>query len=638
MFEKLFEPMMINRTTIKNRLMVPAMVTNLADTDGMCTEALRAYHEAKARGGWGLILTEDYAVAPEGRGYERVPGLWSDEQRESHRAIPQAIHQYEGAKVFAQIYHCGRQTRPDLNGGTQPVAPSPIPCPACRCMPRALEIEEIELLVTRFAGAAVRAKDAGFDGIEIHGGHGYLIAQFMSPYSNKRIDAYGGSLMGRMRFPLEILAAVRARVGEDFPIGFRISADEMLPGGRTLEETLVIAHLLEQNGVDVLNVSVGAYGTPAVVAPMHFAHGWIVEYAEKVKREVNIPVIAVNRITDPLMAERIVAMGRADLVAMGRASLADPELPKKASSEQSEQIRSCIGCIVCDNSLVRGQHIRCSVNPTLAYEHEGPLLPAQKPKTILVAGAGPAGMEAARIAALRGHDVTVFERETLPGGQFRAAPFPPCKGEHAGLLAWQWQRCREAGVKFEFQTELTTEIIEQKKADKVIVATGAQPLRPPICGIEGQHVLTACEALLGAQLGDRVIVAGGGAVGVETACHLAMQGKTVTIIEMRDTFVAEEDERIRAQEEALMDRLRITRMPNTKLKEIAQTGVVVEQTAEQRFLEADNVVLALGYRADDGLFRALECAGIDAELVGDAKRARKLVDAMREGYLAGRRI
>ncbi|MEA4853016.1 MAG: FAD-dependent oxidoreductase [Christensenella sp.] len=638
MFDQLFQPLKINGATIKNRLMVPAMVTNLATNEGMCTEALVAYHAAKAKGGWGLVITEDYAVEPAGRGYQCVPGLWNDEQGKSHSAIPKAIHEYQGAKVFAQIYHCGRQTSSDLNGGYQPVSASPIPCPSCRCMPRELKAEEVEALVTKFADAAQRAKRAGFDGIEIHGGHGYLIAQFMSPYSNKRIDQYGGNLINRMRFPLEIIKAVRQRVGKDFPIGFRISADEKMPGSRTLEDTLVIVKMLEEQGVDVLNVSVGTYGTPVVVAPMQFPHGWIVEFSEKVKQVVKIPVITVNRITDPMMANQIIEMGRADIVAMGRASLADPEFPNKAKCGNVEDIRSCIGCIVCDNSLVRGGHVRCSVNPVLAYEQEGDIKKARNPQKVIVVGAGPAGMEAARTAAMRGHDVIVYEKNKQPGGQFRAAAFPPYKGELSSILTWQWQQCRKAGVKFIFDTEFTPEIALKEKAQKIIVASGPKPLKPPIPGVDKPHVVYAYDVLLGQETGQNIVVAGGGSVGVETACFLGMQNKNVAVVEMTEHLVAEEDDRIRGLDYELMDELKIEQLPCTKVVEITNSGIVLQCSGKSYFRNADTVVLALGYRSDSSLYTALKEVCDTVVIAGDAKQARKLVDAVREGYLAGAEI
>ncbi|MGI6152703.1 MAG: FAD-dependent oxidoreductase [Christensenellaceae bacterium] len=638
MFSELFSPLKIGSVTIKNRLMVPAMVTNLSTDKGMCTEAFVAYHEAKAKGGWGLIVTENCAVAPEGRGYRLIPGLWTDAQRDSIGAIPQAVHKYDGAKIFAQIYHCGRQTTPAINGGYQPVAPSAIPCPSCGVMPRELALPEIETLVKKFGDAAERAKQAGFDGIEIHGGHGYLIAQFMSPYSNKRVDRYGGNLQNRMRFPLEVIEEVRKRVGKEYPVGFRISAEEQMPGSRELEDTLVISKMLESCGIDIIHVSVGTYGTPVVVAPMQYAHGWIVPLGEKVKQAVDIPVITVNRITDPFMANQIVEMGRADVVAMGRASLADPELPNKAKAGTPEEIRQCIGCIVCDHTTDCDKSVRCSVNPTLAYEYEGPIQKTKSPKKIFIAGAGPAGLEAARAAAVKGHDVYLFEKDSQPGGAFRAAPYPPYKGELATVVSWLWQQCEKLGVTIYLNTELTQGRIAKDKPDKVIVATGAKPVMPPIPGIDKGHVFTAYDALMGhVETGQTVIVAGGGSVGVETACHLGLQNKRVCIVEMLPEFAADEDIRIREQFYMLMEKLKIEMLPLTRIAEITEKGAILENKGECYFKPAEHIVAAFGYRGDDCFYKAAcEVCG-NVELIGDAGKAGKLVDVMRAGYLAGSR-
>jgi len=638
MLSNLFSSLKINSVVIKNRLMVPAMVTNLCTDEGMATEAFIAYHETKAHGGWGLILTENYAIAPEGRGYRNVPGLWSEEQAASHQALTERVHKYEGVVLFAQIYHCGRQTRHDLNGGYQPVSASPIPCPFCKEIPKELSQSEIEDIIVKFSRAAKRAKDIGFDGIEIHGGHGYLIAQFMSAYSNKRTDRYGGNLINRMRFPLEVIEVIRKEVGNDFPICFRISADEKLPGSRSIEETMIIAEILEKHGVDALNVSVGAYGTPVVVAPMQYPQGWIVEYAEKIKRAVNIPVITVNRIVDPLMADQIIRLGRADIVAMGRASLADPDLPRKAMAGKLDEIRNCIGCIVCDASLVRDTQIRCSVNPTLAYESEGQPVAAAKPKKVVVIGGGPAGLEVSRVAAARGHNVLLYEKSDRLGGDFAVAAFPPYKGGLASFISWQRAQCEKSGVEIILNTEVTPDLIKENLADILIVATGAEPLIPDIPGIRLSHVKYAKDVLLGTDTNERIVVLGGGSVGVETACFLGMQGKNLSVVEVREGFSLEEDARIREQNYKLMNELGIKQFPNTKAVEITTTGIILETRGQRFFKRADTVVLATGYRSDDTLFKELKGLCSEIHKAGNTECVGNLIEAVRSGYCLGASI
>ena len=402
MLKYVFSPMKIGNVAVSNRLVVPAMVMNYCHSDGTASERYIAYHETKARGGWGLIITEDYAVDPRGKGFPNIAGLWNDAQIEGHGQLTRRVHDI-GTKIFAQIYHAGRQTSRAVIDA-QPVAPSPIPCPRLQEMPHELTLPEIHDLEEKFGNCALRARKAGFDGIEVHGAHGYLIAEFMSPYSNKRIDEYGGNLPGRMRFPLEIIENIRRKAGRDFPVIFRISGDEGVPGGRTIEDTKAIAAMLEEAGVDALHISAGVYGSGHTITPPAFVgHGWIADHAAAVKKIVNIPVITVGRITDPFVAEGILAGQKADLVAMGRASLADPELPNKAAAGRFDDIIPCVGCLQgCIGMLTQNQPTACLVNPTLGKEQELKIRPAESKKRIFIAGAGPAGMEAAIVAARRG--------------------------------------------------------------------------------------------------------------------------------------------------------------------------------------------------------------------------------------------
>jgi len=438
-----FSPISVGNVKIKNRLVVAPMVTVYCDTDGMATERFITYHETKAKGGWGMIIVEDYAVDPLGRGFW-TPGLWKDEQIKSHTALTERVHS-AGAKIIAQIYHAGRQTASALIG-QQPVSASPLPCPVMGEIPRELTITEIKKIVSQFGDTALRAKKAGFDGVEVHGAHGYLIAQFMSKYSNKRTDAYGGPLENRLRFPLEIIADIREKCGPDFLIDFRISGDDKVPGGRTIEETKAIAIKLEKEGVDLLHITAGTYeSTWAIIPPMNINPGWIVDYAAEVKKVVNIPVMTVGRINDPFLAESILLSGKADIIAMGRASLADPELPNKFAAGRYEDIRPCIGCQQgCLEILFKNEPIRCLVNPTLGFEYLNELKKARKPRQVTVVGGGPAGLEAARAAALAGHEVTLYEKwidwvGNLPSPLFhqpKAIFLPTSRGQPGKLKNW----------------------------------------------------------------------------------------------------------------------------------------------------------------------------------------------------------
>ena len=385
-YPHLFSPLKIGTLTTANRLFVSAMVTNFCDMDGFATERYIAYHEEKAKGGWGLIITEDYAVTPDGRGF-KTPGLWKDEQIAGHRELTRRVHQYQ-SRIFAQIYHCGRQTHPLMPYTRKPATASALNCPACLMDTRELTIPEIQEIVTQFADCASRAKAAGFDGVEIHGAHGYLIAQFMSWHANKRVDEYGGPLGNRMRFPLEIISAIKQTCGADFPVTFRISGEELVRDGRTIEDTVYIATLLEKAGIDGLHVSMGTYGAPdSIIPPAGSEPGRAIRYAEAVKQAVSIPVFAVNRISEPGMAENILRMGRADAVVMGRGSLADPHLPAKVMEGRLEDVRRCIGCMQgCVGNLHKLDGIACLVNPELGYEEKQECRPAREKKKVVVIG------------------------------------------------------------------------------------------------------------------------------------------------------------------------------------------------------------------------------------------------------------
>jgi len=637
MLKNIFSPIQIGKARIPNRLVVPAMVTNYCNGDGTATEKYVAYHEAKAKGGWGLIITEDYAVDPKGKGFPNVPGLWNDGQIESHSKLTRRIHDI-GGKIFAQIYHAGRQTSRTLIG-RQPVAPSPIPCPRYQEIPHALGLKEIRDIIEEFGDCALRARKAGFDGIEIHGAHGYLIAQFMSPYSNKRIDEYGGNLLNRMRFPLEILSNVRSKTGSDFPAIFRISGDEMVPGGRTIEDTKTIAGILEKAGVDALHISAGVYGSAhAITPPAAIRHGWIVHLAEEVKKVVNIPVITVGRINDPLLAETILAGRKADLVAMGRASLADPELPNKAAAKRFADINHCIGCLQgCIGMISQGRPATCLVNPTLGKEEELRIKPADLKKKVFIAGAGPAGMEAAMVAGKRGHEVHLFEKADRMGGQFYTASIPPSKGEIAGFIVWQRRQLEENHVFIHLSTELTEEIVNEQNPDVVVLATGSTPVSPNFPGVKRPNVVTAHDVLEGkTDVGKKVAVIGGGMVGSETANHLANHGKEVSIVEMLPEIAPEVNARSKPFLLKDLADHDVRLYLNSVVKEVSGDGLRIERDGrEEKIGPFDSIVLAVGVQACNDLRAKLEGKVARLITIGDALNPRKALEAIGEGYQAG---
>lgn len=628
MLKHLFAPLTVKNVVIPNRLAVSPMVSNFCNDDGSASERYIAYHEAKARGGFGLIVTEDYAICPEGRAFSNVAGLWNDGQMPGHAELVRRVHRH-GAKIFAQIYHAGRQTTSAVIGDA-PVAPSPVPDPFSLEVPRELTIPEIETIVGQFGAACLRAKRCGFDGVELHGGHGYLLAQFMSPYANKRTDSYGGCLVNRLRLPLAVVRTVREACGDDFVIDFRISADEHMPGGRTIEDTRAIAPMLADAGVDMLHVSCSVRGNLNRFIPGQATrHAMLADLARAVKEVVDIPVITVGRINDAHVADRIVASGTADMVAMGRQSLADPETPRKARDGRFDEIRHCIACNAgCLKYLNDDQAIRCVLNPTLGREFEAPSAPSAGLKTVAVIGGGPAGMQAAISMAEQGHAVTVYEKSDRLGGQALLAAMPPAKGEIAGFVAWQANRLEKLGVTVRLNTPAGTDTIG--RPDVVVLATGAVPVVPRIPGADRPNVMQANDVLAGRVLpGRRVAVIGGGQVGAETADYLGVIDRRVTIIESLPEIVPDE---VSAAREYLFESLAkhgATILTGITVEAITENGVV---TACGRAIPADSVVLALGSRSDDGLRRTLEAAGHHVVVIGDAKAVRQILEATKEGY------
>jgi len=639
MLKHLLSPFTLKGKILRNRSVVPAMVTNYCNADGTCTETFAAYHEAKARGGFGMIITEDFAICPEGKGFPFLPGLWNDEQIPGFADFTRRIHA-QGAAVIAQIYHAGRQTSSAVTGSA-PLAPSAIPCPFSPDMPREMTLEDIRTVVKQFGDCARRAEQAGFDGVEIHAAHGYLISQFLSPYSNKRTDGYGGHLVNRMRFLLEILADVRSKCSEGFIVGVRISTDEFVTGGRTVEDTRAIVPFLERAGADYIHASAGVYRSFGSVIPtMYCRHGWTADLAAEVKKVTSLPVIAVGRFNDPLLAESALASGKADLVAMGRQSLCDPETMKKAAEGRFASIRQCIACHHgCVGNLLQGKPIRCIFNPTLGREAE--LLPvkADKPRKVLVVGAGPAGLQAAISAAQSGHRVAVYEKKRWAGGQFRLGAVPPSKGELVNFITCQLQTLSELGVEVNYGQEVTPAMVREQAPDVIIAASGAEPVVPRIPGADKAFVATAHAVLAGdVNTGGRVVVIGGGCVGAETANHLASNLRQVTVVEMLDSIAA--DEALVPRWDLLddMDKHKVQVRTSSRVKEITDEGVIVLCGDREELIPADTVVLAVGSRPVTALADELEQAGYDVRRIGDCARVGLAGAAVEQGFMVGRSL
>lgn len=644
MLNHLFSPIAINGKQLKNRCVVSAMVMNLCEADGTCTERFAAYHEAKAAGGFAMIITEDFAITNvAGKGHMYIGGLWKDEHIPGFKEYTDRLHKH-GALSIVQLHHPGRQAPSAISGFT-PWAPSAIPCPySPDDMPHEMTIQEINEVVREFGQAARRAKEAGFDGCELHGAHGYLINEFMSLYSNKRTDEYGGDMLNRLRFPIEIIHEVRRQAGDDFIVGFKISAEEYVSGGLTIEDTKAMVPFLEKAGIDYINVSVGVYRTGDVIIPsMYTKHAWIADKAAEIKSVVDhIPVITVGRINDTRIADAVIASGKADLVAFGRQSIADPETPNKAQAGRFAEIRTCVGCLHgCDDNVNNERPGTCELNPIIGHESEPEYqtVLTDNPKRVLVIGAGPAGLEAAIGAAKCGHKVQVFDKERWAGGKYRLASVPPCKGELAAFISWQMNELKNLNVPVTLETVVTKELVDAMKPDVVIAATGTNPVvLKSIPGWDRPNVVMGTDVLSGkANTGHRVVVIGGGHAGAETANHIASNMKEVTIVELQNGIALDEVETPRNYLLADMARNNIRFCTESSVSEIKENSVVITGKYNEE-IPVDTVVISVGHRPNTTLAEELRSAGYDVRTVGDCNKVGLVGPAVREGYLAGRHI
>jgi 2,4-dienoyl-CoA reductase-like NADH-dependent reductase (Old Yellow Enzyme family)/thioredoxin reductase len=549
----------------------------------------------------------------------------------------EAMHE-AGAKVGIQLWHGNYlpQNIGMMDGRGQPVAPSP------REEMRELTIDEIHSIALKFALAAVGVKLAGFDFVELHGAHGYLLSQFFSPAFNRRTDEYGGDLDGRMSFALECVSTMRNAVGEDYPIFFRVGAWEDMADGIKTEHAVQFAAELERSGVDVIDVSVGYISEPGFGAspgpdkPMGtFAH-----LAEAIKKKVKIPVVAVGKINTPEIAEALLTEGKADLVAIGRQLIADPLWPKKVATGQVENIVPCLSCNICLDTVFTTRELICSVNASVAKEEEYTIKPAETKKKVLVVGGGPAGMEAARTAAIRGHDVVLWEKGKKLGGQLLLAAVAPHKEVIGRLSKYMASQLKRTGVKVLLRHEVTVESVKAMGPQVVVLATGSTPFIPDIPNVRKNNVVLAVDVLAGRkEVGNRVVVIGGELVGCETADYLAQRGKIVTIVRRGPNIAANMNPRARDNLLARLIKNGVTMLTGVRYEEITGKGLVITNKEGQRQnIEADTIVFATGAIQNNKLAKELEGQDIVLNHIGDCAKPGKIIDAIRDGAKVGREI
>lgn len=646
-YPSLFSPLAIGGVELKNRIVMPAMATN-ATRDGMVSPQVRDYFVERARGGTGLIITEaaSVQVPPDGKFARFHLNISEERFIPSLKELTDAVHA-GGAKIAVQLSHLGRQITTEF-WGEQPVAPSPIACPVCRDLPRELTAEEIKEIVHAFAQAARRAGEAGFDMVELHGCHGYLISNFFSRRSNHRSDRYGGDATGRARFCVEIIEAIKGLPGTPLSVIVRMNGHDYIRDGADLNDLRSIAPLLEEAGADGLHVTAGVYGSyPATVPPMYEQEGCFVHLAEEIRKTVSIPVIAVGRITSPALADEIIRNGRADLVAAGRALIADPEWPAKALSSRTDDICPCTGCNQgcidrINNSMMMAGHtqpITCLVNPRVLREGARMSARADRGKTVIVLGGGPAGLAASLAAARRGHDVTLWEKGRAVGGQLRLAGAPPGRESFMTYIHYMERQIARAGVELVLGKEATADDLAGMSPDAVIYALGATPIIPPFA--RGSAVTTTAWNVLGGSIPDgrHIAVIGGGAVGLETAHFLAAMGKDVTVLEATGLLGSDMGPIVSFYLRHILAKAGVTIIRHATVVTLDDRALtIVREGREERLNGFDVVVLALGARANDALAGALRPSIPDLHIIGDAARPRKALEAIAEGFEAGWRL
>jgi 2,4-dienoyl-CoA reductase-like NADH-dependent reductase (Old Yellow Enzyme family)/NADH dehydrogenase FAD-containing subunit len=631
------QPFSLGRVRLKNRFVMPPMVTHFATSEGYLTERQIAYYKARAEGGVGLIIVEATAVSPEGRGSPYWLSLHEDRYIPPLRDLTRIAHQ-ENVPILLQLAHAGRQTRSDVIG-CQPVAPSPIACNAFGEEPRELTAPEIRTIQLRFVEAAQRAYEAGFDGVEIHGAHGYLVHQFLSERTNHRQDEYGGDLLGRVRFLEEIVLYIRQELPSDFVVGCRLNGDDYVEGGLGIGDTVAIAARLASRGISYVHISCGvAESIHMTIPPMDVEPGFLVPLAETLKKAVCLPVIAVGRIGDPLLADSIIKEGKADLVAVGRALWADPKMPRKALEGRFDEIRPCIGCN--QGCRRKGTDRCCLMNPEAGREGELTLLPAKNPKKIAVIGGGPAGMEFASVAALRGHKVTLFERSPYLGGKLRLASIPPKRGEIMKAVEYFEREIKRMGVQVEKGRPVTVEEVSGLGFDEIVLASGAPASISSIPGAESIEVLSAEEVLLEkSPIGNRVLIVGGGMVGCEIADFLSSKGKNVILMERLPDVAPHIDPpstmflRKRLQDQGVEIRT------SCEVKRILANEVVIEKDGlEERVGPVDTIILATGYRSKSDAAKGINLSAHRVHVIGDALEPRDALWAIYEGSRLARKV
>ena len=640
-FPHLSSPITIGRVTFRNRMFSAPMGGTDITNDGCIGPKSTAFYELRGKGGAGAVTVSECMVHPETDGSHAyhldtsilnslAAAAYTADAIRRHGAIPSLELSHSG--MYAGTYMTDKSRQHNMNqwGPSDTTRPDGVAV-------KALTKDMIADIVAAYGEVAGLAKRAGFEMLMIHGGHGWLLNQFFSPYFNRRTDEYGGSLENRCRLAVEVLQAVREAVGEGFPIEFRMSGSELFEGGYDLEEGCRIAEQIEPY-IDLLHVSAGTYqrGFGDTHPSMFKEHGCNVYLAAEIKKHVSVPVATIGGLNDPGQMEEIIASGKADVVYMARALLADPFLPEKVMANRDEDIVKCLRCFTCMAERAATSTRRCTVNPLIGREMEGcEVSRAPEAKKVVVVGGGPGGLKAAHTAALRGHKVILMEKEAEPGGILRSEQALPFKREMYELSLTIARQCREAGVEIRLNAEATKEMVEAEEPDAVIIAAGSRPLVPPIPGIDGKNVVIVNNYYLEKEkVGGEVVVLGGGLAGCEAAIHLAKEGKKVTVVEMRDALAPDANVRHRP---LLLKELEGLVEIRTGYRgvQVTEEGVVCEdKDGNRRLVEGSSVICALGQRAHTEVVEALRDTAPHVAVIGDCAKVATITNAVYQGYHA----